>query len=140
MAKRSYIDNMVRQYGDNWIVAIKSDTIQKSAKKIVRDMVLGNIDYEKHGQYFLDSKFMENLLIACNNEYEEAYLHYNALVFYFQCYPSIPNAGSLITHDHTLMFIYSTIINKLNNIRLTNNIGELYDVSAILFQYRNHLV
>lgn len=141
MAKqgRSYIDNMVRNFGDNWIVSVNPENIQRSVKRIVKDMVKNTIDYEKHGKYFLDSKFIDNILIACNNELEEASLHYNALVFYYQYYPQIPNIGPLINHDQIMMFIYTTIINKLEIVRMTENIGELYDLSAILFQYRNHL-
>lgn len=141
MAKtgRSYLDSMVKQWGDDWLVAVNPDTIQRSIKRIVRDMARNTIDYEKHGKYFLDSKFIENVIIACTNEYEEASLHYNALVFYQQYYPQIPNIGPLINHDQILMFVYSTVINKLNNVRLTNNIGELYDLGATLFQYKNHL-
>jgi hypothetical protein len=141
MAKggRSYIDNMVRQFGENWLIAVNPDNIQRSIKRIVKDMVNNGIDYGKYGQYFLDSKFLENLIIACTNEFEEASLHYNALVFYQQYFPQIPNIGQLISHDQSLIFIYSTVVEKLKLVKMTNNIGELYDVGAILYQYRNHL-
>ena len=141
MAKngRSYIDNMIRQFGDEWIVAVNPENIQRSIKRIVKDMIKSTIDYEVHGKYFLDSKFIENLIIACTNEYEEASLHYNALVFYQNYYPQIPNIGPLINHDQCLMFIYATVINKLNAVRLTDNVGELYDIGATLYQYKNHL-
>ena len=136
---RSYIDNMVKQFGDDWLVTVNPDNIQRSAKRIVRDMVKNSIDYEVHGKYFLDSKFMENLIIACTNELQEASLHYNALVFYQQYYPQIPTIGNLISHDYCLISIYSTVLNKLNLVRMTDNVGELYDLGATLFQYRNHL-
>lgn len=141
MAKggRSYIDNMVRQFGENWLIAVNPDNIQRSIKRIVKDMVNNGIDYGKYGQYFLDSKFLENLIIACTNEFEEASLHYNALVFYQQYFPQIPNIGQLISHDQSLIFIYATVVEKLKLVKMTNNIGELYDVGAILYQYRNHL-
>ena len=141
MAKgsRTYIETMIKQFGSDWLVAVNPDNIQRSTKRIIKDMINNNIDYGKYGQYFLDSKFIENIIIACNNEYEEASLHYNALVFYQQYYPQIPNIGPLIHHDQCLIFIYSTVLNKLNAVRLTSNIGELYDVGATLFQYKNHL-
>ena len=143
MAKtgKSYLESMVKQWGPDWIVAVKPENIQRSCKRIVRDMIQNNVDYEKYGQYYLDSKFIENLIIACNNEYEEAVLHYNALTFYWQynMNAQIPNIGSLVEHDRCLTFIYATVITKLNNVKLTGNIGELYDIGATLFQYRNHL-
>lgn len=148
-ASKSYLESMVRQYGEDWLTLANPENIQNSAKRIAKDMSKNTIDYEKYGKYFLDSKFMENLIIAYTNEYEEASLHYNALVYYQQYLYQLsllqqnnapmPNIGPLIAHDQSLMFIYNTILTKLNNVRLTSNIAELYDLGATLFQYRNHL-
>ena len=50
----SYIQIQINQHGEDWINCIKPEDIQRSYKKIVKDMVKGIIDYEKHGKYFLD--------------------------------------------------------------------------------------
>jgi hypothetical protein len=138
MAKSNYIDNMIRQYGENWIVALRPEDIQRSSKRLIKDMVRGNIDYEKYGQYFLDAKFLENLLIAVTNDYEVNSLHYNAMYMYQQMYPSTPSA--YINHDYALYVIYGTIMTKLNQVKSTQNVGWLADISAVLYHYRNHLV
>ena len=101
-------------------------------------MVRGNIDYEKYGQYFLDAKFLENLIIAVTNDYEVNSLHYNAMLMYQQVYPSTPTA--YINHDYALMVIYGTIMNKLNQVKNDQNVGWLADIGAILYHYKNHLV
>lgn len=139
MAKSNYIQNMVNQYGETWIVTVRPEDIQRSSKRIFKDMVYGNIDYEKYGKYFLDSKFLDNLIIACKNELETNTIYFNAVSFYKGYYPNIPNIGVHLTHLNTLCFIYSNILSKLNTVKQTNNIGYLADTSAILYSHRNHL-
>lgn len=137
--QKSYIDKMINLFGENWIVATTSESIQRQGRRIARDMAKGAIDYEKHGKYFLDGKFLENLIISFSNEYEVALLHYNALTFYHNAYPDVPNVTSLIYHDQVECYIFSLLIQKLNMVKCTGNVGELYDIGGILSQYRNHL-
>lgn len=135
----SYIQMMENQRGENWLVTLRPEDIQNSAKRIVKDMVRGNIDYEKHGWVFLDSKFMENLFIAVSNELEINTLNYNACSFYYSYYPDTPNLGTHILHLERYGYIYTVIRDKLYNVRMTNNIGYLTDISGMLFNERNHL-
>lgn len=139
MAKNnSYIGNMISQYGDDWIVALSPDNIQRSTKRIVKDMIRG-INYETYGKYFLDSKFLENLIIGVSNELETNTLNYNACKFYFQYYPMIPNIQPHIYHLERVCFIYSTILVRLQQVKLTGNVGYLTDISALLYNDRNNL-
>ena len=139
MAKNnSYIGNMVSQYGDDWIVALSPDNIQRSTKRIVKDMIRG-INYELYGKYFLDSKFLENLIIGVSNELETNTLNYNACKFYFQCYPMIPNIQPHIYHLERVCFIYNTILARLQQVKMTGNVGYLTDISALLYNDRNNL-
>jgi hypothetical protein len=140
MGKTNYIDSMIKQYGDQWIVALNPEDIQRSCKRLVKDMVRGNINYEKHGDYFLDAKFLDNLIIAVENELEMNSLHYNAMCFYQQYNPQIKNMSIHINHDYVITVIYNTIYNKLQQVKFTQNVGCLYDISALLNQYRAHLV
>lgn len=139
MAKPNYITNMVKQYGENWIVALKPEDIQKSGKRIFKEMVKGNFNYEEVGNYFLDAKFLDNLIIACSNELQVNTLYFTALQFYMQYYPNIQDGQAELSHLQSLCYIYSVILNKLNSVKQTHNIGWLADTSAILFSYRNHL-
>lgn len=140
MKKTSYFDQQLKNYGENWIVALTPEDIQRSAKRIVKDMVRGNIDYEKHGKYFLDTKFLDNIMIAINNEYEVSSLHYNALVFYQQYFPQIPNLSIHINHDAVMTTIYRTILNKLEQVKLYQNVGFMCDTAAMLNKYKQHLI
>ena len=141
MAKpSSYIDSMIKSYWENWLVAMSPETIQRSAKRIVKDMVRGTIEYEKYGQYFLDGKFIDNLIVAINNEFELSSLHYNALLEYQQNHPYIPNLNIHINHDLALVTVYQNILSRLQAVKIDQNIGYLADIAAVLYQYRNHLV
>lgn len=139
MARNGYIDNMVKQYGEDWIVALKPDDIQKATKRIVKDMVRGNLDYEKNGKYFYDPKFLENVIIAVDNELEICSLHYNALVFYQLYFPQTPFINIHINNDLILYTIYNTIYNKLLMFRQSGDLGIMVDIPSILYQYRNLL-
>lgn len=139
MARKNYIQNMIAQYGENWIVALKPEDIQRSAKRIFREMIRGQIDYQKEGKYFLDLKFTDNLIIAADNELEINTLYYNSVFIYRQYYPNDPLAGIQLTHLQALCYIYKIIHDKLSCVKQTANIGWLSDVSSVLFNYRNHL-
>ena len=49
----SYIQMMINNNGDDWIIALRPEDIQRSSKRIVKDMVRGIIDYESTCKYFL---------------------------------------------------------------------------------------
>lgn len=135
-----YIQQMKNQYGENWIVAMRPEDIQRNSKRIIKDMVKGSIDYEELGYIFLDTKFLENLIISITNELEINTLDYNANKFYQQYCPDTPFIiGSHIYHLERLIVIYMTILNKLNEVKEFGDIGRLADISALLFNDRNHL-
>ena len=137
--KNNYITNMIKQFGENWIVALKPEDIQRSGKRIFKEMVKGQYDYEQVGQYFLDGKFLDNLIIAASNELEINTLYFNAVSFYGQNYPQVPNIAVHQNHLNTLCYIYNMIYMRLNTVKETGNIGCLHDISAFLYSYRNHL-
>lgn len=136
----NYITNMKKQFGDNWIVALKPDDIQRSGKRIFKEMVRGFYDYQEVGPYFLDAKFLDNLIIAAMNELEDNTLYYNAVSVYMQMYPMTPNISVKLNHLQSLCYIYNTIYTKLKGVKETGNIACLVDTSAMLYSYRNHLM
>ena len=141
MAKpQSYIAMMIANRGEDWLVMSTPENIQNSFRRIVKDMVKGIIDYEAHGKYFLDPKFMENLIIAITNELEINTLNLTSCKFYYANYPTaFTNMGTHIAHLESLDYIYRTILDKLYYTRSTGNIGYLTDISGVLFNYKNHL-
>lgn len=140
MAKQNcYIQNMHQNIGPEWIISQTPEQIQRNAKRVLKDMVKGSINYEQFGYAFMDAKFMENLIIAISNELEINTLNYNSCRFYYQYYPQTPNLGTHIYHLERLGVIYTTVLEKLNAVKMTGNIGYIADVSGVLFNDRNHL-
>ncbi len=140
MAKFNYIQNLIKQNGENWIVSFSPMDIQnRIAPRVIKDMVRGFIDYEKYGQYFLDSKFLSNLIIACTNELEINNLYATSLEFYQQYHPNVPNIGIHVNHLKSLCYIYNLLVSRLSMVQQTSNIGYLADVAALLRSYKNHL-
>ena len=74
----NYITQQISKNGTDWIAALRPEDIQRQAKRIVRDMVRGSIKYEEVGMYFLDMKFLENLIIGIKNELDINIMNYNA--------------------------------------------------------------
>ena len=140
MARNNYIKQNIATYGENWIVCLRPEDIQRSAKRVAKELVKGDFDLQEEGNYFLNPKFLDNLMIAFKNELETQSLYYSALTFFRQYYPATPNIAGSISHVEILCRIYNTLLQKLNSIKFNGNIGSLVDVSALLYQYRNHLV
>lgn len=143
---KGFISQMLQQYGEEWIVSLRPEDIQRNAKRISKDMTKGNINYEQQGRFFLDRKFIENLIIGLRNELEINSLNYNACVFQQtyqqQIYPNSilhPNMGEHIQHLKAVCTIYQTIIDRLEAVKETGNIGYFADLSGILYAYRQHL-
>ena len=144
MAKTNYFQDMEQRYQSNgnesWLNLISPLDIQKSAvKRIFREMVNGGYDYEKFGKYFLDYRFLENLIIAANNKLEYYTLLNNAISVYRAAYPMHPNIGFYASHVQNLFYIYSMIYNKLVEVKGTTNISPLVEISPVLYPYRNDI-
>lgn len=141
MAKNNnYFKQMQDRYGENFISLITPEQIQTGAKRIVKELIKADFDLEKVGNYFLDLKFLDNMIIAISNELETTSLYYNAVSFYKNYYPDYPNIGIQQSHLFILCQIYSTVLGKLQSVKNTGNIGYLADTSALLYNYRNHLI
>lgn len=134
-----YIGNMVSQYGEDWTARITPDAIQRSTKRIVKEIAKGSIDYEEFGQQFLDPKFIENLIIGITNELEINTLNLNACQFHYQYYPYIPNMSNHINHLARVNYIYSVILERLNYVKVSENIGYMVDIPGLLYADRRHL-
>ena len=137
--QRNFITQQMQTFGDEWIVSIKPEEIQRQGKRIVKEMIQGKINYEQVGKFFLDSKFLNNLIVSVQNELEVNGLYLNAVSFYKQYYPMTPNISYHENHLVALCTIFNTIYQKLVLVRDTSDIGHLTDISGLLFNYKIHL-
>ena len=133
-----YIQSMLNQYGEDWIVRVAPENIQRMTKRIVKEIAKGSIDYEAVGRYMLDSKFLENLIIGISNELEINTLNLNACRFYYSYFPSTQNMGVHINHLERVNYIYMVILERLNFLKGTGNLGVMVDIPGLLFSDRKH--
>lgn len=139
----NYFAYMIDRYnGDrDFIPKLRPDQIQKSAKdRIFREMVMGNIDYTIYGEYFLDSKFLENLIIAAQDELTNKSTIATALYFYDVHYPGNQAVAINMDQHANLAHIYSTILNKLQTLKFTGDIGILIDTQILLRDFRQYIL
>ena len=142
MAKLNYFQDMKNRYqgNENWINLVSAQDIQKAAvKRIFKEMVNGAYDYGKEGQYFLDSRFLENLIVAAGTKLEYYTLLSNAVNVYREYCPTYPNLGAHFTHIQNLQYIYYTIYNRLENVKYSYNVASLVDISPSTYNYRNDI-
>jgi len=138
----NYFSTMISKYNGNtnFIVFQKPEQIQMSAKtRIFREIVRGQIDFAQYGQYFLDSKFLENLIIAANDLYTEYCTIYTALNFYDINMPGNIDVDRARTKYGFLIQIFQVLLSKFGEVKITGNIGILTDIKYILKDYAKYI-
>ena len=141
MAKKEnnyFSSNIKRWEREDFLIQMKPETIQRDAKnRIFREMVQGKINYEKYGKYFFEPKFLENLIVVADIELTNNMTVYTALDFYDSCYPGNMDVVSNKTRYSGLVQVYSVLLNRLNALKATGDIGCLIDIQYVLSNYRN---
>ena len=139
-SNNNYIGTIVKQYGDQWIATQRPEDIQRSAKRIFRDMVKGTVDFQQYGHFFLDAKFLDNLIVVAYNECESNELYCVISNYYKEQLPAVPGVSMHLNHHQVLLYVYTVIYQKLSAVKETENIGWLVDIPSMLYPYRNHLL
>lgn len=133
--QNNYFTTMISRYNGNqdFIPFLKPEQIQKSAKeRIFREMARGQIDYSQFGSYYLDAKFLENLIVAANDEMINANVISTALYFYDTQFPGDYTVSRIRARQENLKMIYYIIYTRLCNVKFTNDIGYLTDIQYVL--------
>lgn len=135
----NYITQQIQKFGENWLASQTPEIIQSNGKRIIKEMVNNKFNYEQVGKYFLDLKFLDNLIIFVQNELEINTVYFNAVAYYKQCFPAVPNIAIHENHLSCMCYIYSIILSRLEGVRDTGNLSILLDIATVLYQYKNHL-
>ena len=133
--QNNYFTNMISRFNgnENFIIALKPEHIQRSAKeRIFREMIKGQIDYTQFGNYFLDSKFLENLIIAADNELTNNSVISTALQFYDMNFPGDVNIRYNTLKYQNLVIIYQNLLYRLQMVKESGNIGYLTDFQYVI--------
>ena len=141
MAKQyvTYLQTLKNNYGDTWYAQVTPEMIQKNIKRIVKEIGKGSYDYQSCGQDFLQPIFLENLIIGISNELEINTLDYMACGYYYNCFPMTPNMGIRVLYHERVNFIYNTILERLNYVKASGNIGYMADVAGLISSDKKYL-
>ena len=137
----NYFTSSIKRYGSpDFISMLRPEEIQRAAKeRIFREMVRGKIDYTEFGQYFLETNFLSNLIIACDNELTNNVVISNALELYDMTYPGHIEVIHNRTRHTNLVYIYSVLLDRLRSVELTGNVGLLTDIQYVLNGVKSYI-
>lgn len=140
--QNNFFTSMNQKYQrSDFLIMLKPEQIQKYAKdRIFKEMVQGKIDYTIFGFYYNDSKFLENLLIAAQDELINNSIIRDALGFYNNSFPGNQNIINLLTRYDNLAQVYHVLFDKLSAVKNTGNVGYLADIQYILAAHKNTLI
>ena len=134
----NYFTFNVQKFGDNFIAQRSAQDIQKDAKrKLFKDMVFGNIDYDVYGKYFTDANFLDNLITVAMNERDVHMVTSEALRQY-----DFNNPGNSIVSQKAIQHLntaqaLNTIYNCLINIKSNNmNIMFLTGIATAVYAWK----
>ena len=132
--QNNYFTSQIRRFqSDDFIMALKPEQIQRSAKeRLFREMVLGQIDYTEFGKYFLFSLFLSNLIIAADNELTNNTVVSQALELFDLTYPGRVEVIRNRARYQNLCIMYNVLLDRLNTVQLTGNVGALTDIQYVL--------
>lgn len=133
--QNNYFSSMIKRFDGNvdFVSLITPEMIQKSAKeRIFREMSKGQIKYEEYGNYFLDPKFLDNLIVAANDELNNNATVCKALEYFDLTFPGDQSVYINRVRYSCLLNIYSIIFQRLSMVKATGNIGSLTDIQYVL--------
>lgn len=138
--RNNWIEDQIKRFGEDFVFTMSPESIQRNAKRrIFSDMVKGNIDYGVHGKYFNDPKFLENLIIAAENELLNNEVILTALMEFDMNHPGNSTVIMNRTKFNGLVIIYRSLVNKLHAVKMSFNVGYLVDIPVELRTYRNYI-
>lgn len=128
MAKKmNYFESNIQKFGQDFLDFKRTEEIQRDCKFIFRDMVFGNINYEKHGMYFMEPRFLEQLIIQSEIESRKHAIKFSALSEY-----NLNHGDNLSVQlaciEQDMYMITSTIYNQLRLVKANN-----YDISYLTY-------
>ena len=116
----NYFSINAQKFGDNFVAQKSAQDIQRDAKKkLFKDMVFGNIDYDVYGQYFTDATFLDNLITVAMNERDIHFIEAEALNQYDLTHPGGTIAPvKAVQHREAMLaldYIFQSLVNVKNS-------------------------
>lgn len=129
--KDNYFDINLRDHDNNFINNKSNIDLQKDAKKrIFKDMIYGNIDYDVHGAFFTNPNFIDILINTADIEEKKHKIQADALSMYYSTTLD-PIAFNLASQHNNCWYALKWIKYDLEMVKTNNyNIKYLTDLIA----------
>ena len=139
--KTSYFDMMVQKEGEDFLDRKTADELVRDAKRrIFKDMAYGNIDYEKHGRYFMEPRFLDQLLCVAEDEANNHQKYWQALVMLDSTCPGDLRTVTLCSKENRLATVYGIIYTHLKCVKdMGYNISVLPNMTSQIYQFAQDL-
>lgn len=122
----NYFTRNVQQFGDDFLVQKTAQDLQRDAKnRIFKDMVYGNIDYTVFGKYYLDGRFLNQLIVTAEEELVIHQVYREALQYYDINVPGNIKVRDILMKEINVEAVLNSMVSTLHLVRDTNNIGYL---------------
>jgi len=142
----NFFTKMIQRYGgDDFLSRINARDIQNSAINLFRDIARGKVDMDKHGHYFLDNQFTDNLLIQANSQHTFHSINFTALNWFIMSNPTQISEDSIgvfkgVLEKNRLSYqAYECIIKNLCAVKSTRDLNYLYILTNNLRNFRNNI-
>ena len=135
----NYFSQSIEKMGENFLAQKPTDMIRRDAKnRIFKDIVNGNIDYTKYGRYFMDSRFLNQLISTAEEELNIHRVQRMALEFYDFNFPGYPLVIELVKRERVIEYVLDMIYNYLKLVRDSNfDVGYLPQLTMKICKYKN---
>lgn len=124
--RENYFEMNLRDHDENFINTRSPQDLQRDARKrIFKDMIFGNIDYERFGSYFTIPNFIEALITVANVEAQKHSITAIALEQYYAT-TCDPVAYAMFIQHKNCAYILECIRYDLEAVKNNN-----YDITPL---------
>ena len=136
--RENYFQQNIAKYGENFLRSKSAKDIQKDAKRrLFKDMVYGNINYDEYGKFFTDPQFIDNLIVIANTLYLEHLVTGNALMQFAGMYNN-PVASQLSVRNLNVALVFNSLMTRISEVKANNyDIKSLVQIVSDTAMYRN---
>ena len=138
--RENYFQVNIKRYGENFIHTKSPKNLQFDAKKrLFKEMVYGNINYDEFGKYYTDPQFLDNLIAIATALFNEHVVIATALGEFAVNHGNNPVAAQLqMIHSDTAS-VFEILISQFNAVKMTGyNIQYLMNIVTLCMQYRQN--
>lgn len=144
--KENYFSRAIRDYGPNFIDEVKTaENLSIEAPRIIRDMVLGKVQYEDYVGYIAHPKMQAALLGYCNRKLQFHGISAEMCTLAINSYAAngmviSPEMQNVVQTHQSLFYCYSIMVQTLQYINQMPDPQQLIIMTSKIHDYANYIL